>query len=437
MSPTTFLGMRGTGDWGTDERPKNFREGILFDNPNGTAPLTAILSRMDNTRVDDPEFSWWTQELPTQSATITAPSDSGSGGTVWTNTGLTTEMSSGAAVAGQPAFFGLDTEADRKPFKIGHQVVFRQTAKPHLDINARVTSNTVAEGDGVFEVGTVLLESEHNADDLKACTVVQVVGSVNEEGASRPEAQSLDPSKHYNYTQIFRTSHEISRTAVKTRLRSKKALAGTRRDSLELHMMEIEKAFIFGARREDTSGTKPLRSTDGIISGIRRNTPANISDFVVDKSGTAWLTNGKTWLEDNLEQIFRYGDKEKLALCGSGALLALNRLADNIADVHIKPGEKAFGIKVTEWTTPFGSVNLLTHPLFSDVASTRNSMLIVEPRRLKYRFVDDTMFISDDLRKKRGGANSVDAYQEEYLTECGLEYSHTRAMGYLTQVGVG
>lgn len=435
MSPTTFLGMRGTGDWGTDERPKNFREGILFDNPNGTAPLTAILSRMDNTRVDDPEFSWWTQELPTQSSAITSPT--GTAGNIFSDTGLDTVVVDGTSAVGLTVYFGVATEALRKPFKIGHQIVFRQTAKPHLDINARVTANTVAAHADVYEIAAVLLESQHNNGDLAACTVVQVVGSVNEEGATRPEAQSLDPSKHYNYTQIFRTSHEISRTAVKTRLRSKKALAGTRRDSLELHMMEIEKAFIFGARREDVSGTKPLRTTDGIISGIRRNTPANISDFVVDKSGTAWLTNGKTWLEDNLEQIFRYGDKEKLALCGSGALLALNRLADNIADVHIKPGEKAFGIKVTEWTTPFGSVNLLTHPLFSDVASTRNSMLIIEPRRLKYRFVDDTMFISDDLRKKRGGANSVDAYQEEYLTECGLEYSHTRAMGYLTQVGVG
>ena len=35
-------GLRGTGDWATDERPKNFREMILWRNPNGMAPLTAL-----------------------------------------------------------------------------------------------------------------------------------------------------------------------------------------------------------------------------------------------------------------------------------------------------------------------------------------------------------------------------------------------------------
>ena len=34
-----IAGLRGTGDWGLDERPKSFREGILRFNPNGTAPI--------------------------------------------------------------------------------------------------------------------------------------------------------------------------------------------------------------------------------------------------------------------------------------------------------------------------------------------------------------------------------------------------------------
>src|SRR5438552_18553280 len=52
-------GLRGTGDWSTDERPKNFRELILWTNPNGTAPIFALSSRAPKQSVDDPEFSWW------------------------------------------------------------------------------------------------------------------------------------------------------------------------------------------------------------------------------------------------------------------------------------------------------------------------------------------------------------------------------------------
>src|SRR5947207_15833719 len=52
-------GLRGTGDWSTDERPKNFRELILWTNPNGTAPIFALSSRAPKQSVDAPEFSWW------------------------------------------------------------------------------------------------------------------------------------------------------------------------------------------------------------------------------------------------------------------------------------------------------------------------------------------------------------------------------------------
>ena len=53
-----FAGLRGTGDWGTDERPKNFREMILWRDPNGQTPLTALMSKMRSEATDDPEFSW-------------------------------------------------------------------------------------------------------------------------------------------------------------------------------------------------------------------------------------------------------------------------------------------------------------------------------------------------------------------------------------------
>ena len=56
-------GLRGTGDWATDERPKNFREMILWRNPNGMAPLTALLSKMKTESTDDPEFAWYEEEL--------------------------------------------------------------------------------------------------------------------------------------------------------------------------------------------------------------------------------------------------------------------------------------------------------------------------------------------------------------------------------------
>jgi len=45
-----IAGLRGTGDWGTDERPKSFREGILRFNPNGTAPFSPYRRRRRSER---------------------------------------------------------------------------------------------------------------------------------------------------------------------------------------------------------------------------------------------------------------------------------------------------------------------------------------------------------------------------------------------------
>lgn len=48
------LGMRGTGSWAADERPKNYREAILYLYPNDKAPLMSFLSKLGSESTDDP-----------------------------------------------------------------------------------------------------------------------------------------------------------------------------------------------------------------------------------------------------------------------------------------------------------------------------------------------------------------------------------------------
>src|SRR5690348_18263722 len=42
----TVLGLRGTGSWSSDERPKNYRELILLLFPNSPLSLTALMSKL-------------------------------------------------------------------------------------------------------------------------------------------------------------------------------------------------------------------------------------------------------------------------------------------------------------------------------------------------------------------------------------------------------
>src|SRR4030095_15611584 len=59
-----ILGLRGTAQCTSDERPNNYREKILQIFPNGEAPLTAMLSMTKSQSTNDPEYHWWEKRLP-------------------------------------------------------------------------------------------------------------------------------------------------------------------------------------------------------------------------------------------------------------------------------------------------------------------------------------------------------------------------------------
>lgn len=428
-----FLGMRGTGDWATDQRPKNWREGILFLYPNGMAPLTAIMSKLKSEAVDDPNFYWWTKTLPTQRAAITG---------VYTDASLTTPYVSGG-VAGTILYVKM-TEDDVKQFRVGHQVLLRDASDYTVDVNAKVIARSV-NGASSY-IACKLLEADDNSthsNNLSDADVALIIGNINEEGATMPTGVSYDPVKLYNYTQIWRTPLSITRTARKTRLRTGDAYKEMKREALEIHSIEMEKSFLFGVKTENTGdGGKLERTTDGIITILRASAPNNVDDFSLNSaySGKAWIDSGggEKWLKSYLEVIFRYGRAEKLGLCGSGALLGINNLAEASSHFTMTSATKAYGIQVTEWVTPFGKINLITHPLFSSEATLRNSLLILEPERLKYRYIDDTNFYGEGTAKQAGpgtNAGRKDGTDEEFLTEAGLELYHPTTMGFLNGVG--
>lgn len=413
------LGMRGNGDWVTDQRPKNWREQILFLYPNGEAPLTAILAALKSEGVDDPEFNWWTKTLPAQGGAVT---------NVYTDVAMTTAYVSGG-VAGDTVFIKV-AAAVADEFRAGHQALLRDASDLDVDCNAKVTS--VIINGASSQIACKLLEADDNSSsgDISDCDRILIIGNINAEGAVMPTALSYDPVKWTNYTQIFRTSLSMTRTAMKTRLRTGSQKAEAKREALEMHSIEMEKALLYGIATEGIgSNGKPERTTQGLIAATKAGgTSANyVTDS--DYSGDSWLASGETWLDTTLEVIFRYGAQEKMAFVGSGTLLAVNNLAKQSGQMQLTPMTTAFGIDVHKWITPFGTIALKTHPLFSYEAASRNAMLVFEPANIKERVIDQTQFID------RSGTTSKDGSEEEYLTEIGLEYKHPIAWGWLTGFG--
>jgi hypothetical protein len=417
-----FLGMRGNGDWATDQRPKNWRETILYLYPNGDAPLTAVLSKMKEESTDDPEYNWWTKSLASQGGDVAS---------IYTDI-LSTEYTTGGA-AGETVYAKM-AAAVASEIRVGHQVLLRTSTVYADDTNAKVTA--VVQNGASSYAACQLLMADPTTTGLASCDTILVIGNINAEGAAMPDAIAYDPTKLYNYTQIFRTPLEITRTARKTKLRTGDQYKEAKREALEIHGIEMEKAFIWGIRTENTgSNGKPERTTGGIIQWIEDNSGVS-DDFTTntDFTDTSWLAEGEEWLDAQLEEIFRYGSDERLAFCGSLVILAINKLVKEYGNYEFTPKTTSYGIRVMEWVTPFGVIHMKRHPLFSYETTNQRQMLVLEPKDLRYRYVDDTTFY-DDPAKKNTGWTRRDGTKEEFLTECGLELHHPQKFGYLNGFG--
>ena len=426
MADQYFVGLRGTGDLADNERPEHWRAGILRLFPNGDMPLTALTSLMKSAKVSDPHFHWWTKGLTTQRADITG---------IYTDASLSTAYTSGGT-AGDTVYVKMSAAAVSM-FRAGQQVLLRDADDYAVDCVGKVTT-AVSNGSSSY-VSVVLLEDDDNSSshDLSDADTILIIGNINPQGGTRPEAITQSPTEHDNYTQIFRDSLDLSRTLMETKLRTEDAYLEAKRDCLELHGIGTEIAVTWGIKHAGTGANgKPEYTTGGLLEFIKAN--GVVEDFSLDTdsdyAGKTWLQAGDQWMDEHLEEVFRYGSDEKLAFCGSGALLGLNRLAKSVGSIQLAVREKAFGIQVVEWVTPFGVISLKRHPLFSYEVTNRHSMIIFEPADIVYNYITDTMF-KPDTSDTKGGGTGKDGKEEEYLTEAGLEFHHPEKCAYLNGIG--
>jgi len=420
-----FLGMRSNNDWATNQRPENWRETILFLFPNGDVPLTALLGKAKGEKVDDPTFHWWEKGLPAQRMTVTG---------CYTDSILSTAYTTGGVVG--TVLYLKGAEATAAEFRVGHQVLLRVSTNDAYDTNAEVVAR-VLNGDSSY-IACKLLQAEPVAACLASVDTLLVIGNINAEGAPMPDAIAYNPTEKYNYCQIFRTPLSITRTARKTRLRTGDQYKEAKRECLQMHSIEMEKAFLWGYPLVGTGDNgKPKRSTKGLITAIRESGSGAItSNFSTDSNydGASWIDKGEEWLDAQLEQIFRYGSTERVCFCGSQVILELNKLIKMYSNYQLQPKVMGYGIKVMEWYTAFGTLYLQRHPLFSYESTNSRAMVIFDNDDLKYQYIDDTTFY-DDPDKRNTGRSRIDGTDEEYLTEAGLEFHHLKKCGYLSGFG--
>lgn len=392
-------GLRGTGDWATDERPKNFREMILWRNPNGMAPLTALLSKMKSESTDDPEFAWYEEELNALRLTVNYTTGYS---TTDTSIAVTSNVTDATDVVAGDIF--LVEKALTSAYN--HEIVIATA-------NGAAGSITISRG----AQGTT-------AAPLANATALTRIGNAFAEGTGAPSSSTRNPTKMYNLCQIFKTTYQLTNTAKKTKTRTGDPVKNDKKRKMFDHSTLMEMAFLFGKRYETTgSNGKPLRFTGGLLWFLSQYAPSMITAFTT--------TPTETTFTDSVYKVFDYNSgagSERIVFSGNGFLNSLNKLAASQSRTRVNFDKVVdlYGMKLQRWILPQGELYVKSHPLFNLHARFTHDAVIIDPSSIKYRHMRDTAF-KDNIQ-----ANDEDSEKGQWLTEAGLELEHAKTMGWIS-----
>lgn len=412
VTSVSIQGMRGTGDYGADERPKDFRETILWLNPNGDAPLTALMSKMGAEGLSDPEFYWFEEEqVHTKLVTH--------GSIILAATGTLTVVAAGGAIStGALSVVPGDLFIVQNPTGlVGGEEIVMVTTTPTTD-----TGVAVARG----ARGTV-------AADIPADSILVKIGTAFGEGTLAAKAATTNPNKLENFAQIFKTSYELTNTDIATIKRTGNAENNDKKRKMFTHATSMEFAYLLGRKHLDTDpeNGKPRRTTQGLARFIT----SNVTEFAGTPGGGQFAWNEDVFIE-RLEPCFNVKadgmGNERIVFCGNGALTEINKLVTATGKntrIQYDGIASFYGMKLQRWIIPQGTIYLYSHPLLNTDPILRYAMYGINPAGLKDRALRKTKF-EDNIQ-----VPGQDGKKGQWITESGLEVHHEKTHFAMYNVG--
>ena len=371
-------GLRGTGQFSTDFRPTNYRELFTLLEPNGSAPLQALLSMTGSESTDDPKYNHFRDELPDRKLQV-------NGAVASTSTTTVTVDAS-------------DDEAFVIPGTIIYNTVTGEVMRATAAANTSNHQLTLERNIG----GT----SHQIADD----SALIIAGFADIEGGTAPTAVSFDPTTDFNFTQIFKTAVQVSGTLQNTYLRTGDKEQESLTKALKMHMSDIERAMFFGKRHISNGSTaSPTRYTGGLLSQI-----TNISDAASGFAASNTISE-KEFDRLLIENIFQYGGSEKVMFAGARVISNLMEIGKN--RWQPQQVDNAYGVSFTRYTTYAGDLLVQMHPMFRQVPNMAKTAVILDMNEISYKY----MAGRDTQLMRNIETPDFDGVKHMYQTECGLE----------------
>lgn len=388
-------GLRGTGDFGTDERPKNFRELIAWRNPNGSAPIFALSSRAGKKTVNDPEFSWWDEPNDIVRLQVNGALNS-------TDTVIVVDSPDPDATNPERVYGTADH------LKGGDLLLVEPTADS-ATFNYELLEVVSVQS-------TVQLTVRRGAGGTTPASIgddrfLLLVGSAYGEGTGAPKSVSRNPIKYRNFTQIFKDTYELTGTANETEYRTGDAWSNDKKRKMFKHSADIEMAMLFGRPFEttDPANGKPKRYMGGLMSAI----PKQI--FSVSVTSSSFI--------DAVGSVFDFatgaGD-ERIVFAGRAALGELNKIMAAAGEFQFGTSLKVYGQNFRSLETHDGRLLFKSHPLMSRHPLYKYGMFVLDFDSLKYvNLKNRDTKVKDDVQNK-----DEDVRRGLIQTECSMMVDH-------------
>lgn len=370
-------GLFDSADYESGIKKLDVRDMIFELQPLAT-PFITILSKMNKMKAVDTEFTWFEDDL----------------------IGNYTQLNMvGNAAAGVTQLI-LD---DADIFQEADVIKVLATDEVLLVVSVDSTTQiTVKRGWGTTSAAQI----DDNAYLYK-------LGSAMPEGYTSPESLVTAKSKKSNFLQIFSKTITITGTAEQIA-----TYGGNRRNfernkkAVELKR-EMEAQFLWGEKKEDTTGAHPKRQTAGIYSLLGANAP------VLDMSSAALTESAfEGWLKD----VFAYSEDDRYFFTSSLVISQISQFA--AGKQRVDPGTTIkYGVKVKTYHSANGDVHLVKDRHFSGPNAGKGIALDI--KQLVYRYLQNRDFTLE-LNKQ----NKKDDYKlDEYMAEIGLELHQAKLHG--------
>ena len=310
----------------------SFAQAITRLMPNGTAPLFALTSLLKDESANNIEHGYFSKSMIFPSATL------------------------GAAVAdGVATAFTVVSNDDIVP---GDMLLVESTSEVVLVTAVPdATHLTVQRGVGTIAAGAI-------ANSI----ALRTIGNAFEEGSVRPSAVAVLATRYVNYTQIFRNSWAVTKTAAAIpQIAGAGYVSESKQDCAALHAMAIEKALIFGQKYMGTKNGQPFHTLEGVIPRIVAAAGGNIT--------TLGATTNWTQLEAALDPTLQTvtdpkGGNIRTMFVGGVARRVIHNIARLNATYQITASETSWGLQIDTIRTPRGVFEMIEHPLFNAYGNT-------------------------------------------------------------------